>query len=61
LCLVAVEQGQLTVCKYNTAYHISKTGQTKGQTDCLRARKKPNFIFGIAIPLSQKNSKLREY
>jgi len=24
----------------------------KGQTDCLKARKKPNFICGISIPLS---------
>jgi len=27
----------------------------KGQTDCLKARKKPNIICGIAIP-SQKTS-----
>jgi len=25
----------------------------KGQSDCLKAGKKPNFICGIAIPLSQ--------
>jgi len=33
----------------------------KFQTDCLKARKKPNFICCIAIPLSQKISKLQEY
>jgi len=33
----------------------------KGQTDWLKARKKPNFICVIAIPLSQKTSKLQAY
>jgi len=33
----------------------------KGQTDCLKARKKPNFICGIAILLSQKIYELQEY
>jgi len=26
----------------------------KGQTDCLKTRKMPNFICGIFIPLSQR-------
>jgi len=29
----------------------------KGQTDCLNTRKKPNFICGIAMPLSRKTTK----
>jgi len=33
----------------------AKTRTEKGQTACLKARKKPNFICGIAIPLSQKH------
>jgi len=33
----------------------------KRQTDCLKARKKPNFIFGIAILSSHKISKLQGY
>ena len=33
----------------------------RGQTDCLKARKKPNFICSLAIPLSQKTSKLQEH
>jgi len=33
----------------------AKKRQEKGQTDCLKARKKPNFICGIAISLSQKH------
>ena len=40
---------------------MQKRGQKKGQTDCLKVRKKPNFICSIAIPLSQKTSKLQEY
>jgi len=33
----------------------SQTVLKKGQTDCIKARKKPNFVCGIAIPLSQRN------
>ena len=33
----------------------------KGHTNCLKARKRQNFICGVAIPLSQKTSELQAY
>jgi len=39
----------------------AKQRPRKGQTECLKARKKPNCICGIVIPLSQKTFKLQEY
>jgi len=40
---------------FNEKKNNAKKRPKKGQTDCLKARKKPNFICGIAIPLSQKH------
>jgi len=39
----------------------AKKRSEKGQTDCLKARKEPNFVCGVTIPLSQKTSELQEY
>jgi len=33
---------------------VLKRGQ-KGQTHCLKARKKANFVCGVAFPLSHRN------
>jgi len=46
---------------FNKKPNNAKKRPKKGQTDCLKVRKKPNFICSIAIPLSQKTSKLQEY
>jgi len=46
---------------FNKKPNIAKKRPEKGQTDCLKARKKPIFVFDIALPLLQKTSKLQEY
>jgi len=40
---------------FNKNPNDAKKMPEKSQTNCLKARKKPNFIRGIAIPLSQKH------
>jgi len=45
---------------FNKKPNNAKQRPEKSQTGCLKARKKPNFICGIAILLSQKPSKLEE-
>jgi len=39
----------------NKKSHSAKKGQKKAKPIVLRPEKKPNFICGIDIPLSQKN------
>jgi len=39
---------------FNKKPNNAKKRPEKGQTDCLKARKTPSFMCGIAIPLSQK-------
>jgi len=39
---------------------MQKRGQKKAKPTVWRPEKKPNFICGVAIPLSQKTSKLQE-
>jgi len=46
---------------FNKKPNNAKKTPEKGQTTCLKARKKPHFICGIAIPLSQKAHKLQAY
>jgi len=50
-----------SLANFNKKLNNDKKMPEKGQNDCLKAKKKPNFICGIAIPLSQKTSKLQEY
>jgi len=40
---------------FNKKPNSAKKRSEKGQTDGLKARKKSNFICGIAILLSQRN------
>jgi len=44
---------------FNKKPNSAKQGSEKDQSDCLKARKKPNFVCDTAIPLSQKTSKLQ--
>ena len=44
---------------FNIKPNNAKKRSKKGQTHCSKARKKPNLICGIAIPLSQKTFKFR--
>jgi len=46
---------------FNKKPNNAKKRPEQDQSDCLKSRKKPIFICGIAIVLSQKISKLREY
>jgi len=41
---------------FNEKPNNAKKRPEKGRTDCLKARKKPNFICSVAIPMSQKTS-----
>jgi len=56
-----VAQTGSPVENFNKKPNNAKKRPEKGQTDCLKARKKPNFICGIAFPFPQKASKLQEY
>jgi len=40
---------------FNKKPNSTKKRPEKGQTDCLKASKTPNFVCGIAIPFSQRN------
>ena len=40
---------------FNKKPNSAKKRPEKGQTDCLKARKKPNCICSVAIPLKQRN------
>ena len=40
---------------YNEKPNSAKKRPEKSQTNWLKARKKPNFICGVALPLSQRN------
>jgi len=41
--------------KFSKKPNSAKKRPEKVQTDCLKARKKPNFICGIVVSLSQRN------
>jgi len=57
VCALCLARGAEQGCQMK----ISMKSQTmlkrpeKDQTDCLKAKNNPNFVCGIAIPLSQKN------
>jgi len=53
-CATARDGPGLPDENFNKKSNNPKKRPEKGQTYCSKARKKPNFICGIAIPLSQR-------
>ena len=53
-CMTPQQWTGLPDKNFNKKPNNAKKRPKKGQTDCSKARKKPNFICDIAIPLLQK-------